>query len=443
MDGYAAFSPAPDGRAFVVAARGKEIGGGMDVMETFGSTLERCNALFEIFEGKDGVAGTRNDDCLRAAVVLAVAALDKFCKDKFLEHFKGYYLEHGNGMALPNDCRAYLRRNKISEKFMLKAYQKHESSDSTSAVDEISEKLKEVLYRSTFQREDSITELFQCYGLKKIIDRAVGKIGRDDVRSMVERLILRRHRIAHSADCGTESSVRPISPEEVRDWLVALQEFVESINSIVSNKFRKKEKDMKRPTAGTTPSAANATPLEDRTENEFSADFHKRRGCLVVGESPSLRRIRDIEGLFGVKAVRRGFLCRGAVDYPPMGNTEVWWPKIPFHDSEGWHNIPAYDNRHEVVGLKEYNPEKPALNDSAVKKNCSENKLRVVFAKIEGDKCVTGFCYRFLGVFKLDVDRSLEHPRACYWNRVASRIDWDGTEWKIVFDGPVADGTDK
>ena len=242
---------------------------------------------------------------------------------------------------------------------------------------------------------------------------------------------------------GEVSSVRPISPEEVRDWLVALQEFVESINSIVSNKFRKKEKDMKKPTAGTTPSAANATPLEDRTENEFSADFHKRRGCLVVGEFPSLCRIRDIEELFGVKAVRRGFLCRGAVDYPPMGNTEVWWPKIPFHDSEGWHNIPAYDNRHEVVSLKEYNPEKPDLNDSVVKKNCSENKLRVVFANIEGDKCMTGHCYRFLGVFKLDVDRSLEHPRACYWNRVASRIDWDGTEWKIVFDGPVADGTDK
>lgn len=234
---------------------------------------------------------------------------------------------------------------------------------------------------------------------------------------------------------GELSSVRPISPEEVRDWLAALQGFVENINSIVNRKFGK-EKDMKEPTA-------NATPLEDRKENEFSADFHKRRGYLAVGEFPCLSRIRDIAELFGVEVVRRGFLYPGAMDYPPMGNTEVWWPKIPAHDREGWHNDPTYDNRHEIVGIKEYNPEKPALNDSVVKKNCSENKLRVVFANIEGDRYMTGICYRFLGVFKLNVDRSLEHPRACYWNRVAARIDWDGKEWKIVFDEPVVDGTGK
>ena len=51
------------------------------VKARFDETMVRCNALTALYDT------TKNDDLLRAAVVLGVAAMERFLKDRFLELF--------------------------------------------------------------------------------------------------------------------------------------------------------------------------------------------------------------------------------------------------------------------------------------------------------------------------------------------------------------------
>lgn len=88
----------------------------------FDATLERCVDLVELFDK------VRNDDLLRASVVLAVAALDKFCKDRFLDFFESHYEQKNYGLDLCNDCKSYLENAGVTAAYMLSLYQQRESN---------------------------------------------------------------------------------------------------------------------------------------------------------------------------------------------------------------------------------------------------------------------------------------------------------------------------
>lgn len=383
----------------------------MNAKYRFDATLVRCRALIVLF--KDGRAGNYNYDLLRAAVVLAVAALDKYCKDRFLEFFEQYYKKMGNGRRLGKDCDAYLEKAGVTKKYLLSLYQRGEDDPLFSPTHEAAQKLKSYLYKSTFQGAESIAELFQCYGLKDIIKNAVGNSQDEKIWLAVAQLIRRRHKIAHTADYGQNTTVEEIGATQVADWLDALEGLVEGIDLILDSRFK----------TTNTRQAVNPASLAKKKPEEFSAAFHKNKGYLDVSELSSLRRIPDIEELFGVKAKRKGFLCEGTVAYPQMGNAEIWWPKISSEANySGWMNEPQYDEAtNEIVGVVERNVQNKNLNDKTVKVACERNLLRIVLAVIEGDNSVVGYCYRFLGTFVLDKEAS-KNANACVWRRRDTRL---------------------
>lgn len=378
--------------------------------DRFDETLNRCNSLVELFEKE------ANDDLLRAAIVLAVAALDKYCKDKFLDFFEEFYRQTLQSPRKRLFCDSYLDDAGVGVSARLALYQEKSIDDSFSPEREMSKRLRAYLYRSTFQSHEAITELFQCFGLDGIIDNAVKKAGEPEAWTFVERLIRRRHSIAHTADCNAEYGVLPLNVKMVVGWLKTLEELVGRIDSIVDNRFKVATEEQRQ-------SPQTVLTLADRPAEEFTAAYQAEKGYLDAKELSSLRRISDIEDLFKVRAKRRGFLCQGTVDCPTMGNAEIWWPKIASTPNyAGWINEAQYNGDGEIVGIVEKNVGNSKSNDHALRDNIKKNRLRIVLAVVEGDNCPVGYCYRFLGVFALNVNES-KLKNCCVWER---------KEWKVA-----------
>ena len=159
-------------------------------------------------------------------------------------------------------------------------------------------------------------------------------------------------------------------------------------------------------------------------EAAYTAEFHRAQGNIDAAKHHSLRCIDEIEELLGVKAERDEFLVQGVTDYPGMENAEIWWPKIASEpNAAGWQIIP----REIVDGLpeeiEEWNKNNAARNDSTMNDNIAKNKTRIVFAVVEGDKppARIGYCYRFLGLFKVNGEESRKHG-CCVWRRAGTTL---------------------
>ena len=385
--------------------------------DCFDETLHRCDVLVELFNTHKGEDGKPNDDLLRASIVFGVAALDKYCKDKFLDFFEEFYRKTLAHKSKQQYIDAYLSKAGIGVEDRLVYYRNKAMDFYFNPERAMADKLRAYLYRSTFQGTDAITELFQCYGLNNIINSAVKKSGKSDVWKAVACLIHRRHQIAHTADYGTGTSVCSIDKDEVENKLQLLKELVDCIDAIVDNKFKNKK-------AGVQKAAkATETRMSRLKEENFTADHHKRKGHLCVEELSSLRRIADIEKLFNVKVRRRGFMCEGSVVYSVMGNAEIWWPRIATKPNyAGWINEAQYNATGEIIGIVEKNVVNRASNDEAFRSNISRNRLRVVLAVIEGESCAVGYCYRFLGTFALNMEVS-KKSHCCVWERKDTRVE--------------------
>ncbi len=379
----------------------------MKAKDRFDNAMARCDRLIELYHKEN------NKDLLRSAVVFAVAALDKYCKDKFLDHFEEFYRRMLLAPEKRECCDAYLDKAGLSSKERLSLYQEKAVDCSFNPELAMAKQLRKYLYRSTFQRMAAITELFECYCLKEIIERAVDKAQDNSVKVSVERLIRRRHQIAHTSDCGEGDEVQDIAEDTVVEWLEALKELVECIDNIVNTRFN----------VVATGDLRRTDLIANRPAEAFDATYHKNHGYLDAREQSCLRRIADIEEYFGVKAKRKGFLFAGVVDYPVMDNSEIWWPKIAAEPNyAGWKNEPCYDANNEIVEIVERNTSSQELNDKVIHDNCEKNRLRIVLGVVEGDTCVVGYCYRFLGTFTLDIEASKER-KACVWKRKDARMD--------------------
>lgn len=386
----------------------------MNAKNRFDATIERCYDLVDDFEAGSGAK--KNADLLRAAVVLAVAALDKYCKDRFMESFGAYYDRTFRNRGLDGKHMAYLKKVGITTEDMLKIYMENADRSAMHPARWIGEKLQAHLYKETFQSGKAISELFQFYGLEDIITHAVEKGGnKRDIWKKVEMLVARRHQITHAADYESDTLAK-LDKKTVEEWLGALVEFVGCVHAIVGNRFKE-----------STP--ANVKPnnvkvsLNSRKKKEFSAAFNRNKGYLDADELSCLRRIADIEELFGVKARRMGFLVFGSVDCPATyGHAELWWPRVMTSEPNyaGWIN--TFENADGVFTIVERNVTNTTANREAVKKNCADDKVRIVLGVVEGDESPVGYCYRFLGVFRLDIAES-KRRNACIWRRTASRLE--------------------
>ena len=166
-------------------------------------------------------------DMSRAAVVLAVAAMDAYFTDVFAERFVPYLqrkqptkamvdllsragLDTSCALHLLGMQRPYRRIRKLIEDF-------HE--------------------HTTTQRLHIIDQLFLAYGLKNFTHSVQNLKRRKTLLRSVELLVQRRHQIAHDGDLNAHRRLRPVNTSEIRKRIEDLLTFVSGSDELLQRQM--------------------------------------------------------------------------------------------------------------------------------------------------------------------------------------------------------------
>jgi hypothetical protein len=155
----------------------------------------------------------------------------------------------------------------------------------------------------------------------------------------------------------------------------------------------------------------NKTFQQWQPEFEYKANFYKNYKTLNVKDNVALETIEQICELFGTTVPRRGFLRKGAVPYPPMGNTIIWWPGSY---NANWQNSISPDGSTIIERAADLN-----FRKSHAEGIINNPHHRITFFK---DTDVLGYTYyRFKGVFDLNPERS-NISDGLFWNRIQDHV---------------------
>ena len=153
-----------------------------------------------------------------------------------------------------------------------------------------------------------------------------------------------------------------------------------------------------------------ASPNFRPWRGNLTPEDYKNGGVLKVENEIILSNTDEICQIFGLKeAPKRGFLRTGGVNL--SDDCLVWWPnaKHPI-----WINEMS-DNGNTIV---EYNndPNKRTAHVNDISEN-KQDELRITFYR-KRDNFGQNY-YRFVGVYKIDVDASKKDNK-CIWRRIST-----------------------
>ncbi|WP_439869666.1 HEPN domain-containing protein [Pseudomonas syringae] len=199
----------------------------------FHKTARRCETLVDAYttihlmNAADENVPTAPKDIIRAAVVLAVAALDAYVTDVFVEKLATYLKRHR-----PDDSLVELllkagldTREALSLLTMERPYRR------------IRNLVRSYYAQYTTQRFEVIDSVFLVYRLSKIIDSAAKKTSKAHVKSRVGDLIIRRHEIVHSGDYNQANRIQDIDEAKTKRWIGALEDLVAAMDEIICNRI--------------------------------------------------------------------------------------------------------------------------------------------------------------------------------------------------------------
>lgn len=201
--------------------------------DKFLKTVRRCESLVESYKKLQALDQANGEDIptpkdiVRGAVVLAVAALDTYVTDAFVEKL------------VP-----YLKRYTPDEELIELLYDA--GLDTKEALVLLSmdrpyrriRTLIEDYYASyTTQKFDVIDQIFKPYRLKKITDNAARKSGTFSIKKSVGKLVERRHQIAHAGDYNGHGRIIDIDEGQIGKRIVHLELLVTHIDEILCNRI--------------------------------------------------------------------------------------------------------------------------------------------------------------------------------------------------------------
>lgn len=201
--------------------------------EKFLKTVRRCESLVEsykklhLLDQEKGEDIPTPKDIVRGAVVLAVAALDAYVTDAFVEKL------------VP-----YLKRYTPDEELIELLYDA--GLDTKEALVLLSmdrpyrriRTLIENYYASyTTQKFEVIDQIFRPYRLKKITENAAKKSGTFSIKKSVGKLVERRHQIAHAGDYNAHGRIVDINEEQIGKRIVHLELLVTQMDEILCKRI--------------------------------------------------------------------------------------------------------------------------------------------------------------------------------------------------------------
>ncbi|MFQ6556331.1 HEPN domain-containing protein [Pseudomonas sp. Lb2C1-1] len=226
----------------------------------FHKTVRRCDTLVDAYTTIHGLneAGAEvpaaPKDIIRGAVVLAVAALDAYVTDVFVEKLATYLKKHR-----PDESLVVL---------LLKAGLDTREALSLLTMDRPYRRIRNLVQshyaQYTTQRFDVIDSVFLVYRLNKLTDFAAKKTGKNHIKSRVGDLIDRRHEIVHAGDYNRANRIQDIDEARVKRWIIALEDLVSAMDAIICNRIPTPvARQTVAPLAANTPANAAPEPLED------------------------------------------------------------------------------------------------------------------------------------------------------------------------------------
>ena len=136
--------------------------------------------------------------------------------------------------------------------------------------------------------------------------------------------------------------------------------------------------------------------------NTLTVEYHRNKGYLKVEDNECLRTTEDVAAVFGAKPKHRGFLRASGAAVPNRKNEIVWWPNTEHHL---WCNHISEDS----MCIYEYPKAEDKRAGHLQHWLSAPQETRITFLRYKDD---LGFCfYRFVGVFRLDKEKSLQEKR--------------------------------
>lgn len=198
----------------------------------FKKTIARCGDLVSTYETlhqqhqvNQGIPAPK--DIVRAAVVLAVAALDAYSTDAFAEQL------------VP-----YLKKYKADQSLVDLLHQAGLDTKEALTLITMERPLRRIRtlinnYYSTYttQRFDVIDQLFLPYRLKNITQNAEAKSGKKLLKRSVENLIARRHEIVHDGDYNRHGKIKDIDANQIKKRIGHLEMLVTNMDAILCSRI--------------------------------------------------------------------------------------------------------------------------------------------------------------------------------------------------------------
>lgn len=209
----------------------------MKAIERFRATMERCNLMLAASRESSTDKQT-GQELQRYVVVLSVAAMERYVKDAFLEHLT-QTLRDGQ---CDQDLQQIVMDSGITSEFWEKCCRERASRPYRTVRNVVTRHL------STFsvQTEQSISALFKGYGLGSILKHAKAKAGTARIEKSLNKVISRRHQIAHAGDYGRQGNITPIDYAYAERRRKDIEAVVLCMEEIIQNKFSRKRKSRNR-----------------------------------------------------------------------------------------------------------------------------------------------------------------------------------------------------
>lgn len=193
----------------------------------FEKAINRSLDLLEI-AGLNELRGRDTTDLIRMSVVLSVSAMDYYFTSRFSEDFLKL-LKKKYSSNLPDNVVKLLTDSGLDVKQALEmTYMERPWRRVRKLIDK-------KLSSYTTQRFEVIDELFAIYGLPTLSKNAERKANRKKLIANINKLVSRRHNIAHNADLNSHDKLTSIESKIIKSQINNLRLLVQKCDDIINN----------------------------------------------------------------------------------------------------------------------------------------------------------------------------------------------------------------
>ena len=199
--------------------------------QKFTKTLGRSVKLGNLYLSQHDKNIPANGDLVRSGIVLSVASMETYFKDKFADlivpAMKKVPVDDPLGKALKQllQSAGLDLRQCVSLLMMPRPYRR------------IRTLVTSYLGKKPTQSLKAIDDLYLCFKFKNFCAIIEGRLGRKDLLKRIKRLVERRHRIVHDGDYNKHQKLCPVDAREVR-YMSDLHAFVKGAEEFLNEKFK-------------------------------------------------------------------------------------------------------------------------------------------------------------------------------------------------------------